>query len=199
MKVKCDKEGIGKASKIIKSGGVVVFPTDTVYGIGCNPYNKEAVQKIYKIKSREISKSLPILAFSKDVATKIVEFDIDSEKIAQKIWPGPLTLILKLTDEKLRVSLNVDDKIAIRVPKHQCTLELLKKCNFVIGTSANVSGAGPFKDPQECYQNIHNFDLFLDGGTITSGGESTIIEFKEGKLKIHREGVLTRKEILKML
>ena len=199
MKVKCNKEGIVKASKIIKNGGIVIFPTDTVYGIGCNPYNKEAIQRIYKIKSREISKSLPILAFSKDVAAKIVEFDKDSEKIAEKIWPGPLTLILKLTDEKLKASLNVVDKIAIRVPKHQCTLELLKKCNYVIGTSANISGTSPFRNPHECYQNIHDFDLFLDGGTITSEGESTIIEFEEGKLKIHREGVLTRKEILKIL
>ena len=199
MKVKCNKESIVKASKIIKSGGIVIFPTDTVYGIGCDPYNKEAVQKIYKIKSREISKSLPILAFSKDVAAKIVEFDKDSEKVAQKIWPGPLTLILKLTDEKLKASLNVNDKIAIRVPKHKCTLEFLEKCNFVIGTSANISGTGSFKNPQECYQNIHDFDLFLDGGVIPSEGESTIIEFEEGKLKIHREGVLTRKEILKIL
>lgn len=199
MRVKCDKEGISKASSIIKSGGIVVFPTDTVYGIGCDPYNKESIQRIYKIKSREISKSLPILAFSKDIAAKIVEFDKDSEKIAQKVWPGPVTLILKLTDEKLKTSLNVGDKIAIRVPKHQCTLELLRECNFIIGTSANISGMGPFRNPEECYQNIHNFDLFLDGGTITSEGESTIIEFEEGKLKIHREGVLTQKEILKIL
>jgi L-threonylcarbamoyladenylate synthase len=199
LKVKCNKEGIEKASKIIKSGGVVVFPTDTVYGIGCDPYNKEAIQKIYKIKSRESSKSLPILAFSKDVAAKIVEFDKNAEKIAEKIWPGPLTLILKLTDEKLKESLNIDNKIAIRVPRHQCTLELLEKCNFLVGTSANISGTGPFRNSEECYQNIQDFDLFLDGGTITSDGESTIIEFEEGKLKIHREGVLTRKEIMKIL
>lgn len=199
MKVKCNKEGIEKASKIIKSGGIVVFPTDTVYGIGCDPYNKEAIKKIYKIKSRESSKSLPILAFSKGVATKIAEFDKNAEKIAEKIWPGPLTLILKLTDEKLKASLNIDNKIAIRVPKHQCTLELLEKCNFLVGTSANISGMGPFRNPEECYQNIQDFDLFLDGGTVTSGGESTIIEFEEGKLKIHREGVLTRTEIMKML
>jgi L-threonylcarbamoyladenylate synthase len=199
LKVKCNKEGIEKASKIIKSGGIVVFPTDTVYGIGCDPYNKEAIQKIYKIKSRESSKSLPILAFSKEVATKIAEFDKNAEKIAEKIWPGPLTLILKLTDEKLKASLNIDNKIAIRVPKHQCTLELLEKCDFLVGTSANISGTGPFRNPEECYQNIQDFDLFLDGGTIASGGESTIIEFEEGKLKIHREGVLTRKEIMKIL
>jgi L-threonylcarbamoyladenylate synthase len=199
MRVKCDKKGIAKASEIIKTGGIIVFPTDTVYGIGCNPYNKEAIQRIYKIKSREVSKSLPILAFSKEVAAKIVKFDKDSEKIAQKIWPGPLTLILKLKDEKLKTSLNVVDKIAIRVPKHQCTLELLRECNFIIGTSANISGVGSFRDPEKCYQNIHDFDLFLDGGKITSDGESTIIEFEEGKLKMHREGVLTREEILKIL
>lgn len=199
MRVKCDKEGIVKASEVIKTGGIVVFPTDTVYGIGCNPYNKEAIQRIYKIKSREISKSFPILAFSKEIVAKIAEFDKDSERIAQKIWPGPLTLILKLKDEKLKTSLNVIDKIAIRVPRHQCTLELLRECNFIIWTSANISGSESFRDPEKCYQNIHDFDLFLDGGEITSKGESTIIEFIEGKLKIHREGVLTQEEILKIL
>jgi len=199
LKVKCDKEGIIKASEVIKNGGVVVFPTDTVYGIGCDPYNKEAIQRIYKIKSRESSKQLPILAFSKKIVEKIVEFDRDSEKIAQKVWPGPLTLILKLTDEKIKSSLNMADKIAVRVPNHQCTLELLKKCELIIGTSANISGTGPFRNPKECYENLHGYDVFLDGGIITSNGESTIIEFEDGELKIHRQGVLTREDILKIL
>jgi L-threonylcarbamoyladenylate synthase len=199
LKVKCNNEGIEKANKIIKNGGVVVFPTDTVYGIGCDPYNKEAIQKIYKIKSREKSKSFPILVFSKDVASRIVEFDKDSENIAKKIWPGPLTLILKLTDESLRESLDIGNKIAIRVPNHPCTLKLLKKCNIIVGTSANVSGSNSFIDPQECYQNIEDYDLFLDGGKIINGRESTIAEFTNGKLKIHREGALTQKEILKRL
>lgn len=199
MKVKCNQVGIKKASEIIIDGGIIIFPTDTVYGIGCDPYNKKAIQKIYKIKSRERIKSLPVLAFSKEIVTKIAEFDKDSENIADKLWPGPLTIILKLTDEKLKESLNVADKIAVRVPNHQCTLKLLEKCNFIVGTSANISGSQSFRNPEECYQNIHGYDLFLDGGIITSGGESTIIEFIDGKLKIHREGVLTQKEILKLL
>jgi len=199
LKIKCDKEGIIKAIDIIKNGGVVIFPTDTVYGIGCNPYNKEAIQRIYKIKSRESVKQLPILAFSKKIVEKIVEFDRNSEKIAQKVWPGPLTLILKLTDEKIKSSLNMADKIAVRVPNHQCALELLKKCELIIGTSANISGTGPFRNPKECYENLHGYDVFLDGGIITSNGESTIIEFEDGELKIHRQGVLTREEILKIL
>jgi len=199
LKIKCDKEGIIKAIDIIKNGGVVIFPTDTVYGIGCNPYNKEAIQRIYKIKSRESVKQLPILAFSKKIVEKIVEFDRNSEKIAQKVWPGPLTLILKLTDEKIKSSLNMADKIAVRVPNHQCILELLKKCELIIGTSANISGTGPFRNPKECYENLHGYDVFLDGGIITSNGESTIIEFEDGELKIHRQGVLTREDILKIL
>ena len=139
------------------------------------------------------------MAFSKDTAEKIVEFDKDSKKIAEKFWPGPLTLILKLIDENIKASLNVGEKIAIRVPNYQCTLDILKNCNFIVGTSANISGSSSFKDPKECYQSIHNYDLFVDGGKITSSGESTIIEFVKGKLKIHREGVLTQKEILEIL
>ena len=101
LKVKCDKEGIEKANQVIKRGGIVVFPTDTVYGIGCNPYNKESVEKVYKIKSRDIMKSLPVLTYSIETAEKIVEIDQFTKKIVKKFWPGPLTVILKVTDKKL--------------------------------------------------------------------------------------------------
>ena len=123
----CNQEGIEKAVEIINQGGVIIFPTDTVYGIGCNPYNKESVKKIYDIKSRNPSKPFPILAYSKEIAEKIAFFDEFSKKIVEKFWPGPLTIILKLTDENLKKSLNVVDKIAIRVPNHKCTLESIKE------------------------------------------------------------------------
>ena len=87
LRVNCKKEGIEKASEIINKGGIVVFPTDTVYGIGCNPYNKDAVRKIYEIKSREISKPLPVLVHSKEIAEKIALFDEWSKKIAERFWP----------------------------------------------------------------------------------------------------------------
>jgi len=196
LKVNCDKEGIEKASQIINQGGIAVFPTDTVYGIGCNPYNKDAVEKIYEIKSRDISKPLPILAYSKEVAERIVCFDEFTKKIIEKFWPGPLTIILKLTDESLKKSLNVTEKIAIRVPNHQCTLELLKKCNFLVGTSANISGHSSFTNPDECFNNIQKYDIFVDGGIITSKAESTIIEIKNEEIKIIREGSLSHEEIL---
>lgn len=199
MKVNCDKEGISKASDIVKKGGVIVFPTDTIYGIGCDPFNKNAIERIYKIKSREKSKQLPVLVFSKEIATKIVEFDKESQVLSEKFWPGPLTLILKLKDENLKKSLNLEEKIAVRVPSNECTLKLLEKCNFLVGTSANISGEEAFTDPSKCYQSIAGYDLFLDGGKISGGVASTIVEVYDGVLKIHREGVLTLEEMSRVL
>lgn len=196
LKVNCDKEGIKVASEIINNGGIVVFPTDTVYGIGCDPYNKTAVEKIYKIKSRNISKSLPVLTYSKETAKKIVQFNEFAEKIVDKFWPGPLTIILKIRDEKIKESLNLKDKIAIRVPNNKCTLELLEKCNFLVGTSANVSGNSSYTNPEECLQNLEGYDVFVDGGVISGKGESTIIEIENNEIKIIREGSLSKDEIL---
>ena len=195
MKLNCDKEGIDAASKIVKEGGIIVFPTDTVYGIGCDPYNKKSVEKIYQIKGRSKNKPLPLLTYSLDEASKIVNFDKESKKIANKFWPGPLTLILKLTDQKLRESLNLEEKIAVRVPKNQCVLNLLKNSKFLVGTSANISGEKPFTKSKDCLQKIKDFDVFLDGGDIESGGESTILEINQGQLIFHRIGELKKEEI----
>ena len=195
MRVNCDKSGIEKATQIINQGGIAIFPTDTVYGIGCNPYNTDSVRKIYEIKSRDILMSLPVLVYSKEIAQRIAFFDEFTEKIIERFWPGPLTIILKLTDANLKKSLNLTDKIAIRVPNHKCTLELLKKCNFLVGTSANISGHSSFTDPDECIKNIQNYDVFIDGGTISSKGESTIIEIENKTIKILREGSLSQEEL----
>ena len=195
MKVKCDKEGLEIASKIVKNGGIVVYPTDTVYGMGCDPYNKESVDKIYKIKGRAKTKPFPILAKSFEVASKIVEFDKNSKKIAEKFWPGPLTLILKLKDEKLKKSLNLKEKIAIRVPNNPCLLDLLENLELLVGTSANFSGEGSFTIAQDCFQKIKGYDVFLDDGDIESKGESTILEIDQGKPVIHRIGALKEEEI----
>ncbi len=195
MKVNCHDEGIKKADEIIENGGVVIFPTDTVYGIGCNPYNANAVKKIYEIKSREKIKSLPVLASSIQIVKEISIIDEFTEKIIKKYWPGPLTLILKLKDKNLKKSLNLEDKIAVRIPNSECTLKLLNKCNLLVGTSANISGDSSFTNPQECMKNVKNYDVFVDGGTITSKGESTIIEIKNEKIHIIREGALKKEDI----
>ena len=196
LKVDCNDEGIGKTFQVIENGGIVIFPTDTVYGMGCNPYNVNAVEKIYEIKSREKIKPLPVLAYSLDTVKQIARIDTFTEKIIKKYWPGPLTLILELTDKKLKKSLKLDNKIAVRIPDSKCTLKLLKKCGLLVGTSANISGNPSSTDPKECLKNIINYDVFLNGGTITSKGESTIIEIENEEIKIIREGVLKKEEIM---
>lgn len=196
MKVNCNDEGIRKSVEIIENGGVIIFPTDTVYGIGCNPYDANAVKKIYEIKSREKIKSLPVLASSIEIVKQISIIDEFTEKIIKKYWPGPLTLILKLKDKNLKESLNLEDKIAVRIPNSVCTLKLLNKCNLLVGTSANVSGDSSFTDPQECMKNVNNYDIFVDGGTITSKGESTIIEIENEKIHVIREGALKKEDIV---
>ena len=196
MKVNCDDNGIKKSVEIIENGGIIVFPTDTVYGIGCNPYDVNAVKKIYQIKSREKIKSLPVLASSIEIVKQISIIDEFTEKIIKKYWPGPLTLILKLKDKNLKKSLNLEDKIAVRIPNSVCTLKLLNKCNLIVGTSANVSGDSSFTNPQECMKNVKNYDVFVDGGTITSKGESTIIEIENEKIHVIREGALKKEDIV---
>ena len=196
MKVNCNDEGIRKSVEIIENGGVIIFPTDTVYGIGCNPYDANAVKKIYEIKSREKIKSLPVLVSSIEIVKQISIIDEFTEKIIKKYWPGPLTLILKLKDKNLKESLNLEDKIAVRIPNSVCTLKLLNKCNLLVGTSANVSGDLSFTDPQECMKNVKNYDIFVDGGTITSKGESTIIEIENEKIHVIREGALKKEDIV---
>jgi L-threonylcarbamoyladenylate synthase len=196
LKLDCDDEGIKKTSQIIEKGGIVVFPTDTVYGIGCNPYNENSVKKIYEIKSRTELKSLPVLAYSLDVVKEIALIDEFTEKIIEKYWPGPLTLILELTDQKLKKSLNLENKIAVRIPDSKCTLKLLEKCRLLVGTSANISGNSSYTNPDECIKNIKNYDIFLNGGIITSKGESTIIEIEDKEIKIIREGTLKIEDIV---
>jgi len=199
LRVECNSEGIEKATKSIRSGGVVVFPTDTVYGIGCNPYDNKAVEKIYKIKNRESQKLLPLLGYSLDELEKIAVFTTEMKKIIEKFWPGPITLIVELKDDKIKQSMKLKDRIAVRIPKNECALSLLKECRIIIGTSANISGSKSFTDPDDCEKNLVGYDILVDGGKIPGGDESTIIEFYGNKLKILRKGSISEEEIREIL
>jgi len=194
LRVKCDSEGIDIAITSIKKGGIVVFPTDTVYGIGCDPYNQNSIKSIYQIKNRNPSKLFPILGLSKKELSKIAFFDERANKIAEKYWPGEITLVLKLKDGKLKKILKLDEKIAVRVPNNACILSILKECKLIIGTSANISDSKSFRDPEECIKNISGYDLFVDGGIISSKGESTVIEIDK-EIKVLRRGNISEEEI----
>jgi len=197
--VKCDSEGINTAKKILEKDGVIIFPTDTVYGIGCNPYSTKAIQRIYQIKKRDETKPFPILGYSKDELNKIVFFDEKSSRLIDKFWPGKLTLVLKLKDQKLKETMSLSDKVAVRVPNNKCVLSLLKECKLLIGTSANTSGTPSLIDSKDCNEQLSNYDILIDYGRIQSDGESTIIEINNGELNVIRIGSISEEEILDVI
>lgn len=198
MRISCNNVGIQKAAQIINKGGIVIFPTDTVYGIGCDPYNQKAVLSLYKIKKREKTKPLPVIGYSKKELEKIAEFNDKAEKIAEMFWPGAITLILKVKDENIKKSLGLGKKIAVRVPNNQCVLSLLKECKFLVATSANISGTTSLTDPNDCKRDLNGYDLLIDGGILSDNGESTIVEIDENKLRVLRSGSVSEEELKKL-
>jgi len=198
LRISCNNVGVQKAAQIINKGGIVIFPTDTVYGIGCDPYNQKAVLSLYKIKKREKTKPLPVIGYSKKELEKIAEFNDKAEKIAKMFWPGPITLILKVKDENIKKSLGLEKKIAVRVPNNQCVLSLLKECKLLVATSANISGTTSLTDPNDCKRDLNGYDLLIDGGILSDNGESTIVEIDENKLRIVRSGSVSEEELKKL-
>lgn len=196
LKVNCDSEGIREAVKAVCDGKVIIFPTDTVYGMGCDPFNAKAVKEIFQIKQRNTSKPLPVLGYSKNELEKIAVLDKSHKNMIEKFWPGPLTIITKIKDAKLKESMNLDEKIAVRVPENKCVLQVLKGCKLLVGTSANMSGQKPFVNSNECFAQFKDIPVFVDGGDITSFGESTIIEIQGDDLRIIRQGKITKQELL---
>lgn len=200
MIVTCDQNGIEFAATTIRNGGTVVFPTDTVYGVGCDPRNPKAVQSIFRLKKRAEDKQLPILGYSREEIAKIAIFDDASSKIADRFWPGQVTIVLKLTDMKIQGAMGLkDNKIAVRVPNHPCVLSLLSKCKILIGTSANFSKFPAFSESKKVQENFSGYDVFLDGGDIPNSTNSTIVEVIEGELRVLRQGKISREEIASVL
>ena len=196
--VSCNKHGIEEILRSYKNGQIIVFPTDTVYGIGCDPFNRDSVTKIYQLKKRNKDKRFPILGFSKIELEEIVEFNSIAEKISQKFWPGQVTLLLPIKKE-ISKKIQSDGKLAVRVPDNKCILSILKQCKLIIGTSANISGEKSILNSNEVREKISGVNILVDGGKIISSGESTIIDFVDNKLKIIREGSVSKDAIESIL
>jgi len=192
--VSCDENGISKIVKSYENGEIIAFPTDTVYGLGCDPFKKDTVAQIYELKKRDGEKRFPILGISKVELKKIVEFNAEAEKISDRFWPGQVTMLLPIKKE-ISQKIESNGKLAVRVPDNECVLTILKKCKLIIGTSANISGEKSILNAYELKMKLPKVDILVDGGKIVSQGESTIIDFVDGKLKMIREGSVSKKEI----
>ncbi len=195
-------EQISQGVKILKLGGVVAFPTDTVYGLGCDAFNKQAVDRIYEIKKRSRDIPFPLLLSDINQVTEFAEFVPEVAWILMKCFlPGGLTIILpKATD--LPDFLNPKgDTIAVRVPNHQVALSLIQGLGRpLIGTSANISGqSSPVMAQEVEVQLGTGVDLIIDGGRCPGGIESTVIDVTLGMPKILRQGLIKLEEIDEVL
>lgn len=192
--------GIAECAAIVRNGGVVVFPTDTIYGIGSDPYNDGAVARIFSIKGRDEGKPLPVLAYSVADAEKVAALGKTGRALAGRFWPGALTLVAPIADRKISARVTAgSSSVAVRVPNNKCVLLLLKECRYLVGTSANISGGRPSKSADEIVESgLSGFDALLDGGAVERGVESTIVDVT-GKPKILREGAIKSGEVYKAI
>ena len=183
---------IASCASTLSDGGIIVFPTDTVYGIGCNPYYDESVEKIFQIKDRSEDKPLPVMGYSISDIEKLVHMSPLAKSLAQYFWPGALTIVSPCKDNNIsRRVMAGGDNLAVRIPGNRCTQSLLRFCKYLIGTSANVSGRKPCTSSYEVLSSgLSGFDLVLDGGALGGGIESTIIEVIDSNVRILREGVI---------
>jgi L-threonylcarbamoyladenylate synthase len=196
--LKCNETtDITKCASIVKDGGVIVFPTDTLYGLGCNPYNDKAVEKIFEIKNRDKINPLPILGSSVTDIERIVSLGNTGKKLAQIYWPGALTIIVPLIDQNISYRLRAGKmSIGVRIPNNSCALWLLRDCKYLTGTSANKSGEVACKSSSDVLSSsLRGFDAILDGGTVEGRVQSTIIDLTGQCPKIIREGAITQQAI----
>lgn len=194
-----DMEEITKIGRLVKSGGVIVYPTDTVYGIGGNPLREDVVTRIKEIKGRG-EKAMPILASSLEKAMDVAIFGDLAKELAKEFWPGPLTIVLKAKINFPKSLTAGEDSIGIRVPNHELALKIIDASGgILIGTSANISGMPPIKSVEELDRRIEEkVDLVIDGGTVKLGLPSTVIKIEnERKIKIIRKGAIGTEEFIK--
>jgi len=197
-----DVEAIKKAAQIIKQGGIVAFPTETVYGLGADAFNALAVARIFEVKRRPYFDPLIIhVASPADVEELVKEIPPSAKKLMERFWPGPLTVVfLKKSNIPDIVTAGLPT-VAIRMPDHAKALSLIKESRCPIAApSANPYGyLSPTTAEHVREQLGDRVDLILDGGPCPVGVESTIISFLEGKSRLLRPGGVALEEIESMI
>ena len=188
-----DEKEIQEAAEIIKNGGTVVFPTETVYGLGADGLNSEAVKKIFEAKGRPQDNPLIIHVSSKDLNLYAEEVPQIANKLVEKFWPGPLTIILKKKDIVPNETSASLDSIGIRMPNNEIALKLIELSETTIAApSANISGRPSPTDLQRCVEDLDGkVDCILGGEQSDIGVESTIVDCTVNPPLVLRPGGVT--------
>jgi len=199
--LKATVDNIQEASRVVKKGGLVVYPTDTVYGLGCDPFNVRAVKRVFKVKGERKEKPLPILASDIKAVEKIAHLNERARKIAERHWPGPLTLVVSKKPVLPSIVTCGLSSVGVRIPNHTTAFQLISLCDgLLVGTSANKTGEKSPKTAHEASEQLgRQVDIVLDGGPTTLGRESSIVDLTSRRLKMLREGPVKLVDVLNAL
>lgn len=185
---------IDKICEVINNGGIVITPTDTIYGIMGDSLNEDVIRKVFEIKKRPFNKPLLLLMDSFEMVEQYTEEISEKERLLMdRYWPGLVTFILKKNDKVNELITSGNDTVGIRIPNNKDLLEIIRRLNRpVISTSANITGTEVITSTQLLEKDlIDNIDYIEDGGEVDSES-STIIKIEDNKLVVLREGKLSR-------
>lgn len=197
--LKADLDGLAEAAAVVAKGGLIAYPTDTVYGLGCDPLNSSADENVMNAKGGR-KKAVPILVKSLEDADKVAHISEQARRLAQRFWPGPLTIVLAARNV-LPPILVPDGTVGLRSPDHAICLKLLELCSgLLVGTSANLTGKPPATAAEEVVKAFGDqIDIVLDGGKSPLGVASTVVDLTKNRIRVLREGPIGRQEILRRL
>jgi L-threonylcarbamoyladenylate synthase len=201
--LKAEAEGsLAEAVAVLKGGGLVAYPSDTVYGLGAAASNERAVARAFAVKGRLSEKAVSLLlADVEDMGPLCVEVPPSARLLAQRFWPGPLTLVLRRSPGFQSAALGSGDSVALRVPDHFFLRQLIRALGEPItGTSANRSGRPSCRTAREVQRQLGGvLDLIIDGGASRAGQESTVVDITTQPPTIVRQGAMGRGEVEKVV
>lgn len=189
--VAADAHGLARAAAVLAAGGLVVFPTDTLYGLAADPRQEAAVLRIFEVKGRREGVALPLVAGTTAQAEEAGRFDARGRALAAAFWPGPLSIVVPAAPRLARAVVAADGTVAVRVPAHDAARGLAAALGFAVtATSANRSGAPPATTAAEAADGLPGIDLVLDGGPSPGGPPSTIVRLDAGGPVLLRAGAV---------
>lgn len=189
-------EAIDKAAADVKAGNLVVYPTDTVYGIGANPFDQVAVKKLFIAKNRPFDMPLTIAVADKDMIEQIAIMTKPVEKLIDAFLPGPLTIITNKNPNVPDMVTSMSFKVGIRIPEDPVALELIKRTGPIIATSANLHSQPDATSVEEAKAAFGDkVSTYLDKGISGTGRPSTIVWISDNKVEIIRQGDISKKQI----
>jgi L-threonylcarbamoyladenylate synthase len=191
-------EVITRTTKIIRNGGIIIYPTETVYGIGCDALNIHSVGRLYAIKKRPEAK--PALILIKDTAMLkrlVANVPPVAVKLMKRFWPGPLTITFQARKTVSKMLTAGSGKIGVRISSNRFCEKLIAECNTpIVSTSANISGEPALNEIETLKQIfVHKVDAIIDAGDLVPSLPSTVVDVADGMVNIIREGRITRTEL----